>query len=449
MTQAIRLYLDENGMSAWERRNGQTERIADFPENPDGLDAFSHFLTMADKRNFLLLINRHEERYLGEAMPSLPQRERRQLAETRSRRAFPDTPWRCVGLNKGRREENTRISLMAVSNSSAFDCWTQRLRNAPLNGVYTLPQLLTPLLGKAPEIPAQLVVLSKHRHACRLTLLEHGLPCAVQWTTNDDDAAIDDAWRRLLMQGSATESPPTLCLIGPPEWHPPLPASATIRHLPTNEDAAQLILALADRHWPDRQFAPPSARAIARQWQYGRWCWYLGFLALGAGLSMSAERRLEFDALRQQATTEQQHLANARQAVTSATVELDRDRMTPAQRQQFIQEHRRLLQQRDAFTNDLVALSRALDQRHEIQLDRIEWRIPAEQALADAQAKLIAQLQLDGSVRAADEKQADELLQGLRQPGHQPARLVSHPQALNPGEFRFSLQLLTTPLGAT
>lgn len=445
MTQAIRLYLDENGMSAWERRNGQTERIADFPENPDGLDAFSHFLTMADKRNFLLLINRHEERYLGEAMPSLPQRERRQLAETRSRRAFPDTPWRCVGLNKGRREENTRISLMAVSNSSAFDGWTQRLRSVALSGVYTLPQLLTPLLGKVPDAPAQLVVLSKHCHACRLTLLEHGLPCAVQWTTNDDDTAIDDAWRRLLMQGGAAEIPPTLCLIGPPDWHPPLPASATIRHLPTNEDAAQLILALADKHWPDWQFAPPSARAIARQRQYGRWCWYLGMLALGAGLSMSVERWLEFNTLHRQASTAQQHLAHAQQAVATAMAELDRDGMTPAQRQQFIQEHRQLLQQRSAFADDLVALSRALDQRPEIQLDSIDWRIPTEQALTNAHP----QLQLDGSIQAADERQAGELLQSLRQPGHQAARLVTRPQAISPGEFRFSLQLLRTPLGAT
>lgn len=445
MTQAIRLYLDENGMSAWERRNGQTERIADFPENPDGLDAFSHFLTMADKRNFLLLINRHEERYLGEAMPSLPQHERRQLAETRSRRAFPDTPWRCVGLNKGRREENTRISLMAVSNSSAFDGWTQRLRSVALSGVYTLPQLLTPLLGKVPDAPAQLVVLSKHCHACRLTLLEHGLPCAVQWTTNDDDTAIDDAWLRLLMQGSAAEIPPTLCIIGPPEWHPPLPACTTIRHLPTNEDAAQLILALADKHWPDWQFAPPSARAIARQRQYGRWCWYLGMLALGAGLSMSVERWLEFNTLHQQVSTAQQHLAHAQQAVATAMAELDRDGMTPAQRQQFIQEHRQLLQQRSAFADDLVALSRALNQRPEIQLDSIDWRIPTEQALTNAHP----QLQLDGSIQAADEKQAGELLQSLRQPGHQAARLITRPQTISPGEFRFSLQLLRMPLGAT
>lgn len=445
MTQAIRLYLDENGMSAWERCNGQVERIADFPENPAGFDAFSHFLAMASKKNFLLLINRHEERYLGEAMPSLPQRERRQLAETRSRRAFPDTPWRCVGLNKGRREENTRISLMAVSNSSAFDGWTQRLRSAALSGVYTLPQLLTPLLGKTPDIPAQLVVLSKHRHACRLTLLEHGLPSAVQWTTNDDDAAIDDAWRGLLMQGSATESPPPLCIIGPPEWQPPLPASATIRHLPTNEDAAQLILALADRHWPGRQFAPPSARAIARQRQYGRWYWYLGMLALGAGLSISVERWLEFNTLHRQASTAQQHLAHAQQAVATAMAELDRDGMMPTQRQQFIQEHQQLLQQRSAFTDDLVALSRALDQRPEIQLDTIDWRIPTEQALTDAHT----QLQLDGSIQAADEKQAGERLQSLRQPGHQAARLVTRPQAISPGEFRFSLQLLRTPLGAT
>lgn len=442
MTQTIRLYLDENGMSAWEMRNGRPERIADFPETPAGFDEFSRYLENADNRRFLLLINRHEERYLGEAMPALPRRERQQLAETRSRRAFPDTPWRCVAMNKGRREENTAISLMAVVNSSAIDTWTQRLNRTALAGIYTLPLLLRPLLGNTAEKSPRIVVLTTHRRHYRLTLLEHGLPNAVQWVENDDHAAIEDAWRRLLMHGNATDTPATLCLIGPREWRPQAPADITVNHLPTNEDAAQLILSLADRHWPRQQFAPPPARAVARHRQFGKWCWRTGALLLGAGVSLSAACLIELDALRRQTALERQHLAHTRQALAATLTDVSRSGLSPEQLRQFAQEHRQLSQQRSAFANDLVTLSRVLDRQPAIELDQIDWRIPSTQALTDARAEL----RLDGRVRASNSEQAGVLLQDLPQNDDRHFRLVVQPQPDGAGEFRFSIQLRgTTP----
>jgi len=437
MSQAIRLYLDENGMSAWEMRNGRPERIADFPETPAGFDAFSHFLGTAEKRHFLLLINRHEERYLGEAMPALPRRERQQLAETRSRRAFPDTPWRCVGMNKGRRKENTAITLMAVVNSSAVDTWTKRLRSVALAGIYTLPLLLRPLLGNTAEKSPRVVVLTKHRRHCRLTLLEHGQPNAVQWVENDDHAAIDDAWRRLLMNGNATATPATLCLIGSHEWRPQAPTGLTVNHLPATEDAAQLILSLADRHWPRRQFAPAPARAVARQQQFGKWCWRTGILLLGAGLSLSAACLIEFDTLRRQTAFERQHLAHARHALSATLADIQRSGLSPEKLRQFAREHRQLSQQRTNFANDLVALSLVLDRQPEIELEQIDWRIPNAQPLTDGHAEL----RLDGRVRAANSEQAGVLLQGLPQNDDRHFRRVVHPQPDGPGEFRFSVQL--------
>jgi hypothetical protein len=432
-------------MSVWQSGKGQAEQIAEFPETPAGLDAFSHFLGSAEKQQFLLLINRHEERYLGEKMPPLPRLERQQLAETRSRRAFPDTPWRCVSTNNGRREENTAITLMAVDNSASFEAWIHRLNKAgsALTGIYSLPQLLPQLLADAGKKPAQVIVLSKHRRRCRLTLLEHGQPRAAQWSENENAAAIDDAYRRLLAQHAANAdhgSTPSLCIIGPPGWPPQQPPGDTT-HLPAGEDAANTILSLADRRWPDYQFAPPSIRAIARQRRLARWCWHLGILVLITGLSISLERLLEREALQKQAEVAEKHLAQDRQALETALADIARSGMSQSQLLQLAKDHQQLRQQHASFTSDLVALSRMFDKNPEIRLELIDWQIPAQQALTSGQT----QLEVIGSLLAADSEQAARLLQQFEQASDRQSRVIAHPQRTGPDEFRFSLRLTALP----
>lgn len=446
MSRAWRLYLDEDGMSVWQPGKGPAEQIAAFPETPAGFDAFSHFLGTAEKQHFLLLINRREERYLGERLPALPRHERRQLAEARSRRAFPDTPWRCISTNNGRREENTAITLMAVDNSASFDAWIHRLNKAgsALTGIYSLPQLLPQLVTDTGDESAQVIVLSKHGRRCRLTLLEHGQPRAAQWSENENAAAIDDAYRRLLVQHAAIAnhgSPPALYIVGPPDWPPQALPGEAPHHLPAGDDAANVILSLADQRWPSCQFAPASIRAIARQRRFKRWCWQLGILVLSLGLTISLERLLESETLRKQSEVEQKHLAQGRQALETALAGITRSGMSQIILLQVAKDHQQLRQQHASFATDLLALSRMLDQHPDIRLERIDWRIPAQQALTDAQA----QLEVIGSILMADSEQATRLLQQFQQASDRQTRVIAGPQPTEPGEFRFSLRLTALP----
>jgi len=446
MSQACRLYLDADGLSVWQTAKGQTEQIADFPETPAGRDAFSQFLKTAGARRFLLLVNRSEERYLGETMPPLGRHERRQLAETRSRRAFPETPWRCVNTGRVRRGQNTQITLMALNNSPSLATWIRHLADAgsALAGIYSFAQLLPALPTSANNTPRPVLFLSKHRRDCRLTLLEHGQPRAARWLAGDDPLAIDAACQQLLAQqapGIDREIQPSLFIIGPPGWPEQPPIGESIDHLPIHGDAASLILALPDKRWPKCQFAPASTRAVARQQQLGRWYWRVTILVLACGLSLSLERLLERQALQKQAELEQMHLTRSQQALETALARIAPSGMSPSELLQFADDHQRLRQQHAGFADSLIALGRMLDQSPEIGLERIDWEIPAHQALTEAQG----QLEILGSIQATDNEQAQRLLQGFQQSSDRQSMVLGHPQPTGVGEFRFSLQIARLP----
>lgn len=446
MSQACRLYLDAGGLSVWQTVRDGAKQIAEFPETPAGLDAFRQFLITAGKQHFLLLVNRSEERYLGETMPPLARHERRQLAESRSRRAFPDTPWRCATTSRGRRGQNTSITLMALNNSLPLASWIRHLSDAgtALAGIYSLPQLLPAVQPREESKATQLLVLSKHRQDCRLTLLEHGQPRATRWIADDDPTSIDMACHQILVQPAATvdhQSQPALCIIGPPNWPQQPLTGKSIHRIHVEGDAASPILALPDWRWPKCQFAPAATRALARQRQFSRWCWRLTVLVLVCGLLLSLERLLERRTLQQQFAQEQVHLAQSQQALDALLARLAPSGMDQRQLLQFADDHRRLKAQRTSFTDSLIALGRMLDRSPEIHLERVAWEIPTQQALTEGQG----QLEILGSIQAADQEQALRLLQRFQQASDRQSTVLARPLPTGAGEFRFSLQLTTRP----
>lgn len=436
MTQDLRLYLDPDGISVWRRRRGEIERIADFPESTDGREAFSHYLENTHKCAFRLLVNREEERYLSETLPLLKRGETRRLAEARSRRAFPDSPWRCQRTARQGMANETKLCLMALDKSLSLADWIGRLQQAssPLTGIYSLAQLLPALLPDKRK-PPQLLVLSKHRQRCRLTQLDHGLPGTARWFAGEDAAAPDEI-RRLL---PAVEEGRALYIIGPPDWPRTLTAISPPRRLPGGDDAATLILSLPDRRWPNEQFAPTTIRASAREQLIRRRCWQLGLLAWLIGAPYSLERQLSWQAQQAVSEREQTALQENRQALASELADIAGSGMSAEQLLQFSADYVGLQGQKQAFADNLSALGQMLDRAPDIQLQRLDWAVPAAAGLARGGGLLVA----TASLASADALQAGLRLQQFIQTSERPLRILDAPQASAPGEFRFMLEIGT------
>jgi len=437
MTRDLRFYLDQDGMSVWRRRRGQAERIADFPETTAGREAFSRFLEGTRKCALRLLVNRDEERYLSETLPALKRSEARRLAEARSRRAFPDSPWRCVHTTRRRAANETTLSLMALDNSASLADWITRLQqnDSALTGIHSLAQLLPALYPGGRKLPAQLRVLTKHRQRCRLTELEHGLPRSVRWFADDDAAALDEIGHLLAAPSTDGNEGATWCIVGPADW--PQALAPNHYRLPGGDDAATLILGLPDRCWPEEQFAPASIRAPARQRQIRRRCWQLALLAWLIGLPWALERQLNWQELHAASEREQAALQQNRQALASGLARIAGSGMTAGQLLEFAEEHAGLQRQKPAFADSLSALGQMLDRAPEIRLQRLDWAVPTSQGLPRGTGLLV----VSGSMASTDAVQAGQRLHQFIQTSDRSLRILDAPQPGAPGEFRFVVEI--------
>lgn len=434
MNRTSLLLLDDDGLSVWQMRNGKLQRIALFTDTADDHEAFRRFVREAAQQEFRLLINRHEEHYLNEILPELPRRESRQLAESRLRRHFPETIWRCASAIRA----GQAVTLMALSDATVSR-WQQSLASAGgiLVGAYSLPTLLPGVLGRIGRRHARLVVLSKHRNGCRITLLAHGQPVDSLWNRSDDEIVSD--YRRLLERQPPNDTGNTArCVIGPKGWPAADPGGPLLRHVPwPGDDCAQLLQALPERHWPARQFAPEALVNKARQRRYGRLLNRWALLIALIGLVGSLERLLYRYELQQDTASVSRQLQQLTQRLDEDTRAIRSSGLSSQQLLLFASDHRQLRQQRHRFVTSLQQLSQALEHSPEIRLDLLEWQIPVQQALPAGRPKI----EINASASSQSRGAAERLIARFRQACGMPSELVSRPQPASPGEFRFTLRL--------
>ena len=449
MTHPCRLYLEDSELTAWQENGARLVKTGTFADTPEGLADFSQFLAVDRKKRFLLLVNQQAENLVFDTHPDLPRNERKQLLQARSKRLFPDTPWRCTAPAGKQLNGEAPVLFMALANTPALACWTSRLSvaGAALAGIYSLPQLLPQLLRRAMPANGYLLALSRHDSALRFSLLRHGQLCFSRLIAADAPADVADEHRRFLEQTArqrGSTPTPALCLIGDPDWleQTSLP-DITLRIASPERNSASLFLSVPHRRWPRAQFAAPEHLQPARRQQAIRWLWRSAMLAGTLGLALTAERELHSRAL-QQASLEETRLRQSIDAdVQQMNSGLAPSGLTPGQLQQLASDHRTLSHHRNTFATTLYALSQIMDESPAIKLDELDWQTDKAQPLTTTTQRL----QLAGRITEPDSNAAQATLQRFQAQLEKTfSTNLSRPLAPSAAEagFKFQLQLDTS-----
>lgn len=449
MTDPCRLYLEDTELTAWQENGARLEKIGTFADTPVGLADFSQFLAVDRKKRFILLVNQQAENLIFDTQPDLPRNERKQLLQARSKRLFPDTPWRCTVPAGKHLNKEAPVLFMALDNTPALACWTSRLSTAgaALAGIYSLPQLLPQLLRQVMPTNGYLLALSRHDSALRFSLLQHGQLCFSRLIAADAPADVTDEHRRFLEQTArqrGSTPTPALCLIGDAEWLEQTSLSdITLRIVTPERNSASLFLSIPHRRWPRAQFAAPEHLQPARRQQAIRWLWRSAMLVGTLGMALTAERELHSWAL-QQASLEEKRL---HQSINAEIQQMNSgfapSGLTPGQLLQFASDHRTLSSHRDVFATTLYALSQIMDDLPAITLDELDWQTETAQPLTTA----TQHLHLAGRITEPDSNSAQATFQRfqaqLEKAFSPPLSHSLAPSAPEAG-FKFQLQLDTS-----
>lgn len=422
MSATCRLQLEPGQLTAWLWRRGQLEACGSFPETPAGFADFSRFLAVDRQRRHLLLVNREEETYHTEKLPRLPRRELRQLLAARSRRLFPDTPWRCAVPGPHDSKGTHSASLMALHDNEALRHWLTCIEqaSASLAGLYSLPQLLPALLHRHRHRASQALVISQHQQATRITLLEGRRVAASRLYRLPLEPVGEEFCRDFLALGSRDSSGrplPSLYLLGADTWIADHPLRAFATCLTTSDDSARALLALPDRHWPQHQFSA----AAARQARQLRWLHRATAAVALTALALSVGQWSAIIPTQQAIERERGRLSTAEAALEKLHRE---DGASAPSAAQLATVAGQLLRRRDAFADALGHLASALEALPEIRLEGIEWQAPAEPSGTPTLAVI---------GHGIDDEVATRLRKRLNEPGPQATGNGSPP----PAEFLF------------
>ncbi|OMG56712.1 hypothetical protein BJN45_03635 [Azonexus hydrophilus] len=446
MTRPCRLYLEGNELTAWQKQGACLEKTGTFADTPEGVADFSQFLAVDRKKRFLLLVNQEAENLVFDTHPGLPRNERKQLLQARSKRLFPDTPWRCTAPAGKQQNGETPVLFMALANTPTLASWTSRLSSAgaALAGIYSLPQLLPQLLRQAMPADEFFLAISRHNRALRFSLLRHGQLCFSRLITADTPFGIAEEHRRFLEQTArqrGSTPTPALCLIGDAEWleQTVLPNIA-LRITSPESNSASLFVSVSDRRWPRAQFAAPEHLQPARRQQAIRWLWRSTALAASLGLALTMERELH-SRVQHQASREEKQLHESIDAeIQQINSTLAPSGLTSGQLLQLASDQRALSLHRGAFATTLHALSQVMDASPNIALDELHWQTDTALPLTTT----THHIHLGGRVTEVDSTTAQTTFQHFQaQLGKTFSTTLSRslaPSAAEPG-FKFQLQL--------
>ena len=148
------LFLSANHLHAQHMAGGRVEQQQDFTDTPDGLEAFASFLKTA-KCPAYLLTDLIEEDFRHEIVPHLTGGNRTALLKRKFEQFYRGTPFhQATTLQRqktGRRDVNMLFS--ALTNPALITPWLNVVqeRQIPLGGIYSVPQISTPLIKDHPS----------------------------------------------------------------------------------------------------------------------------------------------------------------------------------------------------------------------------------------------------------------------------------------------------------
>ena len=166
MSRKTLMFLGADSFHTCTWEGGTLSEAQRFTDNADGKEQFSAFL-QTHRDPAYLLTDLIEEDFRYETVPHLRGSERRELIKRKFEQFYRNTPFRQVMLlqrrKEGRRDDEMLFS--ALTNPALITPWLNAMlaHNTPLVGIYSVPNISTPLTRSLP--PGNLLLLSWEKQA--------------------------------------------------------------------------------------------------------------------------------------------------------------------------------------------------------------------------------------------------------------------------------------------
>lgn len=154
MRQALLLFLSAGHLHAQFMARGKIATQHEFSDSSEGHEDFATFL-QAVRRPTYLLVDLIEEDFRQESVPHLTGSNRTALLQRKFEQFYRGTPFHQATLlqrqNGGRRDDDMLFS--ALTNPSLLTPWLNILvaQQTPLAGIYSVPQISSPLVKDHPS----------------------------------------------------------------------------------------------------------------------------------------------------------------------------------------------------------------------------------------------------------------------------------------------------------
>lgn len=154
MRRVLLLFLSANRLHAQHMQGGKIVLQHDFTDTPDGRESFASFLKTAKCPTYLLT-DLIEEDFRHEIVPHLSGGSRAALLQRKFDQFYRGTPFHQATLlqrqKAGRRDDDMLFS--ALTNPSLITPWLNimLIRQTPLAGIYSVPQISAPLVKDHPS----------------------------------------------------------------------------------------------------------------------------------------------------------------------------------------------------------------------------------------------------------------------------------------------------------
>jgi hypothetical protein len=444
MTARRLLYLDMQGLSAYQSWRGQLLDEGHFTDSTSSLADFARYLARHRQSHFSLLCNIAEESQALETIPFLQGSNRNALIERKISQRFPGSSLNTthsLGYEQDQRK-NEKLLLCALTDPQRLEPWLQQidLAQAALSGIDTLSQLGGLLLQKLGHPTGHCLLLTQADTSIREICLVDGQPLfsrlAVLEAPHPEHLAssfvAEAAKLHQYLIGQrliGRDENLTVWIMAHPQAMPAIrnacpddgplifqlidnqlaAARLGLRTPPEDSRCEALFLHLQGTAAPRGQFATPLHRQhfrlanIRKMLLAGAATAIIGSTALTAWMSLTAQNLIADTALLRESERE---LTRRSQQISANLPKLaiDFDGL-----RQVSQQHRDLQRQQGGPEQAYRLISQALDPMPAITLDSIDWNLTA---FAQSTAEIIT---VQGQITPTGAASPRQVLAGLNQ----------------------------------
>lgn len=411
MPQRRILFIDNSRLAAYRIGGGGVQPESLFTLDTAGLEALADYIRHHRSSLFTLLADVAEEGFQLEDIPFSSGKDRAAIIKRKLGQYFYGTPFALAisqgRLKSGRRDE--RLLLMALTRPQHFEPLMACLRDSQtiLAGIYSLPQVISPLLPK--DAPQQLLLLTQTHGGLRQSFFVDRQLRFSRLTPLVTGSAEESAIATALEAGKMHQYLASQRLI---ERNRPLATRVIVHPVQVAamrercRDTAELrfeyvdllqeakraglnsaipdsladtlFCHLAAKQSPAEQFAPAEERQYYRLWQTRFALKGTSAVILTAGLLFAAKLGLDLlqtsdatEQIRQQTLLDQQRYDASMQALPKIPV-------STADLRALVDRYDQVVKRAQGPAPLLIQLSQSLDAFPAIAVEKVDWKISEE-----------------------------------------------------------------------